>query len=116
MSQAYDPYARLQEMKATFESTQSRVAEIQASIAALTVEAEDPDGQLRATVGAAGVTDLHISPRAMRMASEELAERLVALIQRANADLQQQVQALTSDLVSQFPAPQEPGRDGSGLS
>ena len=62
------------------------------------------------------MTDLFISPRALRMGSEELAERLVALIQRANADLQKQVQALTSDLVSQLPVPQEPGRDESGLS
>lgn len=116
MSQAYDPYARLQEMKSMFENTQSRVAEIQEAIAALSLEAEDPDGQLRATVGASGLTDLFISPRALRMGSEELAERLVALIQRTNADLQKQVQALTSDLVSQLPAPQEPGRDESGLS
>lgn len=116
MSQAYDPYARLQEMKSMFENTQSRVAEIQEGIAALSVETEDPDGQLRATVGASGVTDLYISPRAMRMGSEELGERLVALIQRANADLQAQIQAMTSNLVSQFPAPQEPGRDESGLS
>lgn len=116
MSQAYDPYARLQEMKSVFEATQSRVAEIQEGIAALSLEVEDPDGQLRATVGASGVTGLYISPRAMRMASEELSERLVALIQRANADLQGQIQAMTGNLVEQFPPPQEPGRDEPGLS
>lgn len=115
MSQAYDPYARLAQMRTMFEDTQSRVSEIQQGIASLSTEVEDEDGQLRATVGAEGVTNLFIAPRAMRLGSEELAERLVVLIQRASADLQSQIQTMTSDLVSQFPAPEAPGRDDSSL-
>ena len=105
MSEFNDPYARLDQLRGMFESTQSRVQEMQERIAALQVEAEDEDGRLKAVVGSSGVLALHIDPRAMRLGSEELAERLLALIRQATAEVQTAVQGISDELVAGLTKP-----------
>lgn len=76
MSQTYDPYERLAQMRSTFENAQSRVAQVQQEIAAISVEIEQED-----------------PARYQKMQSK--------------------VQAATSDLVADFPAPEDPMDDDS---
>lgn len=100
MSQLNDPFERLEQMRGMFANTQSKVQEMQEQIAALSVETQEEDGRLKATVGSGGVTSLFIDPRAMRLGSEELAERLTALIQKATSEMQVEVQRLSDELLA----------------
>lgn len=115
MSQLNDPYERLEQMRGMFENTQSQVQSMQESIAALSVEAEDEDGRLKATVGSTGVTGLYIDPRAMRLGSEELAERLTTLIQKATGEMQVEIQRLSDELLAGIRPPGLPTDADLGL-
>lgn len=115
MSQFSDPYERLEQLRGMFENTQAKVQGMQEQIAALSVEAEEEDGRLKATVGSSGVTGLFIDPRAMRLGSEELAERLTALIQQATADMQAEIQRLSNELISDVRPPGMPSEADLGL-
>lgn len=115
MSQLNDPYERLEQMRGMFENTQAKVQGMQESIAALSVEAEEEDGRLKATVGSSGVTGLYIDPRAMRLGSEELAERLTALIRQATEEMQVEVQRLSDELLSEIRPSGLPNEAGLGL-
>ena len=108
MTQFNDPYARLDQLRGMFESTQTKVQQMQQRIAAIEVEAAEEDGRLKATVGSAGVTGLFIDPRAMRLGSEEIAERLTALIRRATQDVHAQVQQISDELVAGIRTPDLP--------
>lgn len=50
-------------------------------------EATTDDGLIRAAVGAQGLQDLRLDPRAMRMPSEDLAKAIVAVAAAARDDL-----------------------------
>lgn len=115
MSQLNDPFERLEQMRGMFEKTQSKVQQMQESIAALSVEAEEEDGRLKATVGSSGVTGLYIDPRAMRLGSEELAERLTALIRQATDEMQVEIQRLSGELLSDIRPPGASNDAGLGL-
>jgi hypothetical protein len=59
--------------------------------------AETEDGLLRVTVGAAGLRELVIAPRAMRMASVDLAAAIVDLAGRAREDLERRRRELAAE-------------------
>jgi hypothetical protein len=61
-------------------------------------EAATEDGLLQAKVGAAGLRDLVIAPRAMRMPSTDLAAAIVELARQAREDLDQRRQELAAEL------------------
>ncbi len=66
----------------------TRVSELQERLASLVGTAESEDGRVRAeTDNATGLRKLTIDPRAMRMASEELAEAITKVVADAMADL-----------------------------
>jgi hypothetical protein len=67
-----------------------RAAEAAAARRALTTvvgEAESEDGLVRAVVGAAGLVELILDPKAMRMASSDLARQIVEVTAAAREDL-----------------------------
>ena len=110
MSDLNNPLEQLERMRSAFALTQSRVGEVQERLAALSVEREDEEGRLGVTVDHTGVTGIHIDPRAMRMASQDISEGLLALIRAATDELQAQTRAITDELVRDVRVP-EPDLD-----
>ncbi|MCW2947173.1 MAG: hypothetical protein JWR24_3890 [Actinoallomurus sp.] len=71
----------------------SRVNELQETLSSLVGTAKSKDGRVRAeSDNASGLRKLTIDPRAMRMASEELAEMIVRVVADATADLRRKSQ------------------------
>ncbi|MGH3380364.1 MAG: YbaB/EbfC family nucleoid-associated protein [Actinoallomurus sp.] len=74
---------------------QQRVAKIggmQERITGLVGEAESADGYVRVTYTAnGGIADLELNPRAMRMASSDLAQTIKDVVQAAANDLQSKI-------------------------
>ncbi|HEX5494811.1 MAG TPA: YbaB/EbfC family nucleoid-associated protein [Mycobacteriales bacterium] len=69
----------------------ARVHELQERTSAFEGHARTEDGRISATYTATGgLTGLHLDPRALRMGSEELAEKIVEVIGEAARDLQRQ--------------------------
>lgn len=65
-----------------------RAAEIRRQLAELVGEARSEDTLVSAVVGAQGLQELVLEPKAMRMPSAELAETIVGLTQRARENLE----------------------------
>ena len=75
-----------------------KAAELKERLNELVGRAESRDGRVRLGVSGAGaVVELEIDPRAMRMASAELAETIMTLSQDALQDLQRQSRELSED-------------------
>ncbi|WP_165964654.1 YbaB/EbfC family nucleoid-associated protein [Actinomadura sp. KC216] len=75
-----------------------KTAELRTRLSELVGRAESRDGRVRLGLAAEGaITELEIDPRAMRMASAELAETIVKASQDALQDLQRQARELTED-------------------
>jgi DNA-binding protein YbaB len=69
-----------------------KISGIQERIASLVGEAESADGYVRVTYTASGgIADLELNPRAMRMASSDLAQTIKDVIQAAANDLQSKI-------------------------
>lgn len=69
----------------------AKINDLRERMAELEGSASVEDGRIKATYSAkGGLTSLFIDPRAMRMGSEELAEKIMAAIQEAARDLQEQ--------------------------
>ncbi|GAA2643029.1 MULTISPECIES: YbaB/EbfC family nucleoid-associated protein [Nonomuraea] len=75
----------------TAEEQFSRVEEVQKTMAELVGKAKDEDGLVTAEYTSAGLTMLELHPKAMRLGSGELADKVKAVVQEATADLQRQV-------------------------
>jgi DNA-binding protein YbaB len=73
---------------------QERVAEI-------TGTATSDDGYIKVTWRGDGLDALEINPRAMRMGSAELAEKILRLSQEAKADSRKQSNAVMEDLLGE---------------
>jgi DNA-binding protein YbaB len=72
----------------------TRAKELQERLAAVIGRAESQDGRVKIEcANEKGITKVHLDPRAMRMASEELAETITAVSQEAMTDLRTQTQA-----------------------
>ncbi|MFD1931566.1 MULTISPECIES: YbaB/EbfC family nucleoid-associated protein [Nonomuraea] len=69
----------------------SRVEELQKVMSELVGKAQDEDGLVSAEYTNAGLTMLELHPKAMRLSSGELAEKVKIVVQEATADLQRQV-------------------------
>ncbi|MGN9836759.1 YbaB/EbfC family DNA-binding protein [Nonomuraea sp. H19] len=69
----------------------ARVAELQTDLTELVGRAEDEDGFVVAEFGSAGLNELILHPKAMRLTSGELAARIKVVIEEATADLRRQL-------------------------
>ncbi|GAA3471596.1 YbaB/EbfC family nucleoid-associated protein [Nonomuraea roseola] len=76
----------------------ARVEEMQATMAALVGRAQDEDGLVSAAYSSGGLSELELHPKAMRLSSGELAEKVKAVVQDAAADLQRQVNETMGDV------------------
>ncbi|MEU6713225.1 YbaB/EbfC family nucleoid-associated protein [Nonomuraea sp. NPDC046802] len=73
------------------EGQMSRMAELQTSVAELVGRAEDEDGLVIVEFAGGGLKELTLHPKAMRLTSGELAERIKIVIDEASADLQRKM-------------------------
>ncbi|WP_049570649.1 YbaB/EbfC family nucleoid-associated protein [Nonomuraea sp. SBT364] len=80
------------------ERQMARVAELQQAIAKTVGRAEDEDGLVRVELGAAGLQELFLHPKAMRLTSGELAERVKATFAEAAADQRRQMSEAMEEL------------------
>ncbi|MEU6778004.1 YbaB/EbfC family nucleoid-associated protein [Nonomuraea angiospora] len=69
----------------------ARAGEFQKVLQDLTGHAQDEDGFVKAECGSTGLKELFLHPKAMRLNSADLAERIKAVIAEANADLQRRI-------------------------
>jgi DNA-binding protein YbaB len=69
----------------------SRVVELQTTMGELVGRAEDEDGLVSVEFAGGGLKELTLHPKAMRLTSGELAERIKLLIGEATADLRRQM-------------------------
>jgi DNA-binding protein YbaB len=95
--------------KALFESEvqdlESRSRRAQEEIADLAVEAKSKDGLIHLVVGSQGrLHELTIDPRAKRLGTEVLAERIVEMVNDALDLVQQETAAKISAMFPEFPA------------
>ena len=77
----------------------AKMRDLQERMSELRGQAQTEDGRIRATYTAAGgLTELHLDPRALRMGSEELAERIVWVIGEAARNLHEQNREAMSEV------------------
>jgi hypothetical protein len=76
----------------------TRAAAVRGELAGILGEASSDDGLLVAKVGAGGLAELTIEPRAMRMPSVDLAAAIVELTRRAREDLDRRRQERAAEL------------------
>ena len=74
-----------------------RMERLQEDMAAVVGRARDEDGLVAAEFGAGGLTELELHPKAMRLSSGELAERVKEVVRAASADLQRRLGDLMED-------------------
>jgi len=76
-----------------------RAKDLQERLSSIVGTAEAQDGRVKIEcTNDKGVTKVHLDPRAMRMASAELAETFTAVAQEAMADLRKQTQAAIKEV------------------
>lgn len=71
---------------------------VQESMASLIGRGEDRDGLVTVEFTAAGLHELKLNPKAMRLSSGELAEKIKTAIADASQDLQRQASDLMADV------------------
>ncbi len=76
----------------------ARAGELQQVLAELVGTAADRDGLVQVEMGSAGLKNLHLHPKAMRLTSGELAERIQLVIAEASADLRRKVTEAMQEL------------------
>ncbi len=69
----------------------ARIGALQQELAELVGHAADRDGLVQVDMGSTGLKSLHLHPKAMRLTSGELAERIQLVIAEASADLRRKV-------------------------
>lgn len=86
----------------------ARAAELQERMANLVGRAESEDGRVTATyTTGGGLTALELDPRAMRMASGELAETIKSVIHAAARNLQEQSQEVMVEVFGEDENPMQ---------
>ncbi|WP_157252324.1 YbaB/EbfC family nucleoid-associated protein [Nonomuraea typhae] len=75
----------------------AKMGELQKALEDVVGRATDEDGLVTAGYSAAGLAELELHPKAMRLSSGELAEKIKEVIRAANDDLQNQVGAAMSE-------------------
>jgi DNA-binding protein YbaB len=94
------------------EKTVRRLEQVQEELSEITGEGESEDGTVHAITDANGrLEKIVIQPRALRMASEDLAEKVTAVIRAAQDDAERRTNELVHDLVDggAGPLPGMPG-------
>ncbi|MEV0380012.1 YbaB/EbfC family nucleoid-associated protein [Nonomuraea sp. NPDC050643] len=76
----------------------ARAGELQETLKGLVGRAEDEEGLVLVEYGQAGLQELRLHPKAMRLSSGELGERIKLLVQEAAADLRRQVDEQMEEL------------------
>jgi DNA-binding protein YbaB len=80
------------------EKQMGRVKQLQELMGSVVGRAESQDGRVKIEcANEKGLTKVELDPRAMRMASQELAETITAVSQEAMADLRRQTQVAIRD-------------------
>lgn len=74
-----------------------RIQELQKNIPAIVGRAQDDDGLVTVEYGSEGLRDLQLHPKAMRLASGELAELIKVVLQDATRDLQTKISKAMTD-------------------
>ncbi|MFD0886832.1 YbaB/EbfC family nucleoid-associated protein [Streptosporangium algeriense] len=72
-----------------------KMEELQKEITALVGRAQDEDGMVTVEYAAEGLRELELHPKAMRLGSGELAERIKEVFREASRDLQRQLEEAT---------------------
>lgn len=94
LGSSVDAQQLIEQMRANLAKT----TEIRDRARELVGRATSDDGNVRVTfTGEAGLAELSIDPRAMRLPSQELAERIVRLTGQARADLERQRAELVAE-------------------
>ncbi|WP_043620955.1 YbaB/EbfC family nucleoid-associated protein [Nonomuraea candida] len=75
----------------------ARVGEVRASLVTMVGRAQDEDGLVTVEFGNGGLKDLTLHPKAMRLTSGELAERIKLVFDEAVADLQRQMSGIMEE-------------------
>ncbi|MET9066863.1 YbaB/EbfC family nucleoid-associated protein [Streptosporangium sandarakinum] len=75
----------------------AKMEELQKSLATLVGHAQDDDGLVIVEYAAEGLRELQLHPKAMRLSSGELAERIKEVLHAATQDLQDQVNAAMAE-------------------
>jgi DNA-binding protein YbaB len=89
-----DPEMLFRETRSQFD----QVADMQRAMAELRGRAESQDGRVRAVYSQdAGLADVELDPRAMRMSAAELAELIVQVSGEAKRDLERQMKELMDE-------------------
>lgn len=69
----------------------ARVEELEKTVASLVGRAEDEDGLVTVEFAREGLRELDLHPKAMRLGSAELSEKIKEVIREASDDLQRQI-------------------------
>ncbi|SEG99441.1 YbaB/EbfC DNA-binding family protein [Nonomuraea solani] len=91
-----------------------RAVEFQETLHKLKGRAEDEDGLVAAEYGSGGLQELTLHPKAMRLTSGELAERVKEVIAEAASDLQRQVSDAMAEAFGEENNPMRFGRGPEG--
>ncbi|MCG5218949.1 YbaB/EbfC family nucleoid-associated protein [Streptosporangium soli] len=76
-----------------------KLEELEKTLASVVGRAQDEDNLVTAEYGADGLSELLIHPKAMRLSSGELAERVKEVVRAATADLQRQIDEGMSEVL-----------------
>jgi DNA-binding protein YbaB len=92
----------------------ARIEEVQNALSGLVGRAEDEDGLVRVEYAGAGLQELTLHPKAMRLTSGELAGRIKEVIADAAADLRAQAgEVMEEEYGDDNPMRFADGRDGA---
>jgi DNA-binding protein YbaB len=110
-----DELYRLQQAAKTLAERQSQLGDVQERIRMVRGRAESDDGRIAVEVAPMGMLEsLQLDPRAMRMASEDLAEKIVELVKLATDDANAQTQEAMKPLLGDTVNWQEIVENGGG--
>lgn len=88
-----------------------RLERFQSEIGTFVGRAQDEDGMVTVEYDHQGIRELELHPKAMRMASGELADLIKTAVADATADFQKQLNAGVSEMFGDDDDPMEYGKD-----
>lgn len=77
------------------------VERLQDTLSSLAGRARDEDGLVSVEIGAGGLRELELHPKAMRLSSGELAERIKETMRAASDDLHRQMNGIMAEVLGQ---------------
>lgn len=92
------PHIDIGRLLKTVEHQVSQAEEAQKAVAAIVGRASDVDGLVHVEYGPQGLQQLDLRPKAMRLSSGELAEKIKATVQAAAENLQTQVEEAMAEV------------------